>query len=79
MSDIEDPTDRALAFRDVILKLTFEEFDRTNDTKATFHGLALAFGHVLSQVQPDPKDAAAWMQREAQRILLTGEQKGRLQ
>ncbi|UVI39243.1 hypothetical protein [Qipengyuania spongiae] len=74
-----EPNPQALRVREQILKIVLAENDRTGDSRSVFHGLALAFGHVLSAVEPNPKDASAWMSREAQRILLTGEQEGPLQ
>lgn len=79
MNEIIAPTDQALNVRDQILKIVVAESDRTGDTQSVFHGLALAFGMALSSVQPKPEDAAAWMEREAQRIRLTGEPEGPLQ
>jgi hypothetical protein len=58
-----------------ILRLVYGTNDRTGETQKVFHGLALAFGAVLSQVQPRPADAAAWMRREANRMQSLGSNK----
>lgn len=75
---MKEPTEQAVKVREAILRLVLEENDRTGDTQSVFHGLALAFGTVLSSVQPDAESAAKWMDCEAQRIRLT-EPKGGVQ
>ena len=79
MTEIIQPSEQSLRVRDQILKIVLAENDQTGDTRSVFHGIALAFGQVLSSVQPNPEEAAAWMTREAQRIRLTGKPEGPLQ
>ncbi len=79
MTKIVEPSEQALRVRDQILNIILAENDQTGDTRSVFHGIALAFGQVLSSVQPNPAYAAAWMEGGAQSIRLTGEPEGPLQ
>lgn len=71
MTEVKEPSEQALRIRDEVLKLVVTENELTGDTQSVFHGVALAFGAVLSSVQPDAESAAAWMDREAKRMRLT--------
>ena len=76
-NEVIPPNAAALAVKSRILEIV-TEICRTGDAGDAFHGLATAFGEVLSAVQPTPEKAAQWMEREAMRIRMT-ETKGGIQ
>lgn len=68
MTKVKEPTEQAQRLRKAILQLVMEEHDQTGDAQSVFHGVALAFGSVLSAIHPNARSAAKWMEREAQRM-----------